>query len=88
MKKHRKALSIFLVLALCFSFCVPAFATTTVTISNPYENIDWSTVNTYKAALHSHTNASDGDMTLPLRMKIAAVAMPMKASSSATISNM
>ena len=64
MKKHRKALSIFLVLALCFSFCVPAFATTTVTISNPYENIDWSTVNTYKAALHSHTNASDGDMTL------------------------
>ena len=64
MKKTKKALSIFLVLALCFAFCLPAFAATTVTISNPYENIDWSTVNTYKAALHSHTNASDGDMTL------------------------
>lgn len=64
MKKPKRALSVFLALALCFAFCTPALATTTVTISNPYENIDWSTVNTYKAALHSHTNASDGDMTL------------------------
>ena len=34
------------------------------TITNPYENIDWSTVNQYKTALHTHTNASDGDDTL------------------------
>ncbi len=31
------------------------------TITNPYENINWETVKQYKAALHTHTNASDGD---------------------------
>ena len=34
------------------------------TITNPYEDIDWATVNQYKTALHTHTNASDGDDTL------------------------
>ncbi len=34
------------------------------TITNPYQNINWETVNQYKAALHTHTNASDGDDTL------------------------
>lgn len=34
------------------------------TITNPYKNIDWATVNQYKTALHTHTNASDGDDTL------------------------
>lgn len=34
------------------------------TISNPYKNINWDTVNQYKAALHTHTNASDGDISL------------------------
>ncbi|MCR5523836.1 MAG: PHP domain-containing protein [Clostridia bacterium] len=33
-------------------------------ISNPYQNIDWSTVKAYKTGLHNHTNASDGDPTL------------------------
>lgn len=33
-------------------------------ISNPYENIDWEIINQYKTALHSHTNASDGDNNL------------------------
>ncbi len=33
-------------------------------ITNPYENIDWETINQYKTALHTHTNASDGDNTL------------------------
>ncbi len=33
-------------------------------ITNPYANIDWSTINQYKTALHTHTNASDGDDTL------------------------
>ncbi|MBQ8782818.1 MAG: hypothetical protein IJZ57_03500 [Clostridia bacterium] len=39
-------------------------ATTGYSISNPYENIDWDTINQYKTALHTHTNASDGDDTL------------------------
>ena len=64
MKKTGRILPLFLALVLCFALCVPAFAATTVTISNPYENIDWESVNTYKAALHSHTNATDGDQTL------------------------
>lgn len=33
-------------------------------ITNPYANIDWDTINQYKTALHTHTNASDGDDTL------------------------
>lgn len=34
------------------------------TIHNPYENVNWDTANQYKTALHTHTNASDGDITL------------------------
>ncbi len=34
------------------------------TITNPYKNINWETVNQYKTALHTHTNASDGDDVL------------------------
>ena len=33
------------------------------TITNPYENVDWSW-NQYKADLHTHTTASDGDDSL------------------------
>lgn len=48
--------------------CVPfAFAdggSDGYTITNPYANIDWATINQYKTALHTHTNASDGDDTL------------------------
>ena len=33
-------------------------------ITNPYETVDWSW-DQYKADLHSHTNASDGNNTLP-----------------------
>ncbi len=46
---------------------IPAFAaaeTDEIAISNPYANIDWADVNQYKTALHTHTNASDGDQTL------------------------
>lgn len=38
--------------------------TDSFTITNPYSNIDWDSVNQYKTALHSHTNASDGKITL------------------------
>lgn len=47
-----------------FAKSEPTKAIEDYTISNPYENIDWSTVNQYKTALHTHTNASDGDDTL------------------------
>lgn len=64
MKKNaKKLLSVALSLIICFSVSAFAFAAD-ITVSNPYENIDWNKVNTYKAALHSHTNASDGDQTL------------------------
>ncbi len=64
MKRNAKRFfSAVLLLMLCFSTSGFAFAAD-FTISNPYENIDWSTVNTYKTALHSHTNATDGDQTL------------------------
>lgn len=49
----------------CLSF---AFASESVadgyTITNPYQKINWKTINQYKTALHTHTNASDGDDTL------------------------
>lgn len=34
------------------------------TIINPYECVDWSSWDTYKACLHLHTTASDGDVPL------------------------
>lgn len=70
MKKLQKTVSVILAAAVLFC-CAPfAFASTETTadsgysITNPYKNIDWSTVNQYKAALHTHTNASDGDDTV------------------------
>ncbi len=33
------------------------------TITSTYENVDWNTYEQYKADLHSHTTASDGDQT-------------------------
>ena len=51
------------VIMLC-TMCVPAFAADTdYAISNPYADVDWATYSAYKADLHSHTNASDGDNT-------------------------
>lgn len=41
-----------------------AAAADNFTITNPYANINWDTVNQYKTALHTHTQASDGDITL------------------------
>lgn len=63
MKKTKLTVSLALSIFLCFVLSVSAFAAE-LEIENPYENVDWSTVTAYKAALHSHTNASDGDQTL------------------------
>ena len=33
-------------------------------IDNPYADIDWDSWGSYKTQLHSHTNASDGFLTI------------------------
>ncbi len=59
--------------ALCMSLllgCVTVFAAdgtakdVDFTIVDPYSDVNWDTVKQYKTALHTHTNASDGDITL------------------------
>lgn len=59
------------VLALVFSFVLTygfCFASAAedvdYAITNPYANVNWSAVEQYKADLHCHTNASDGNDTL------------------------
>ena len=65
MNTGKKILAVVLAAALCAPFALFAFARTeNHTITNPYANVDWATVNAYKTALHTHTNASDGDPTL------------------------
>lgn len=63
----KKFLSILMCVALVFTMSVPVFAADTdvdYAITNPYGDVNWDTYNAYKADLHSHTNASDGDNTL------------------------
>lgn len=67
MKNAKKILAVLLAVLMCLTTVVIAGAATengSYTISNPYAGVDWSTVKQYKTALHSHTNASDGDPTL------------------------
>ena len=67
MKRKLKLASVLLALIIAFAAVIPAFSAESApayTIDNPYEGIDWGTVNTYKTALHTHTNASDGSPTL------------------------
>lgn len=64
----KKSIAAILAAVMLFG-CMPfAFASEAsadgYTITNPYQNINWETVNQYKTALHTHTNASDGDDTL------------------------
>lgn len=79
MKKIKKAISAFVASAMLLTSIPFAFAANSTPsdaptidaatgegydITNPYANIDWETINQYKTALHTHTNASDGDDTL------------------------
>ena len=71
MKRTIKAISLILCFVFVFSAVLPAVNGIDVrdtgkayTIINPYENVDWDAVKGYKTALHTHTNASDGDPTL------------------------
>ncbi len=64
----KKSIAVILSAIMLIGFIPFAFATENesagYTITNPYENINWETVKQYKTALHTHTNASDGDDTL------------------------
>lgn len=64
--KMTRTVSVLLSVVMLFScFAVFGFAEEDAfTISNPYADIDWDTVGRYKTALHSHTNASDGSISL------------------------
>lgn len=65
MKITKKAISLFLAAVMLTLTCAVAYAADNgFTITNPYANVDFATVGTYKTALHAHTNASDGDPTL------------------------
>ena len=72
MKKTRAVFSLLLCAAMLFSgfvFPVSSADKTAVgridyTITNPYADVDWAQTNQYKTALHTHTNASDGSITL------------------------
>ena len=70
MKKTIAVVSLLLCAALVLSgLALPAAAEGArgqidYTVANPYADVDWAQVNQYKTALHTHTNASDGDITL------------------------
>ena len=75
MKKIKNTLAVILTVAMLITGIPFAFASTATpsdatpaadgySITNPYADVNWETVNQYKAALHTHTNASDGDNTL------------------------
>lgn len=66
---HKRIVCIILCAVLllpCFSAAAESGAAKNVdyTIIDPYADVDWDTVRQYKTALHTHTNASDGDITL------------------------
>ena len=64
----KKLLSILLsIIILCTTLTIFASGETEMTdytIINPYESVDWDSWDTYKACLHIHTNASDGEAPL------------------------
>ena len=59
----KKIISLTLATIMLFSCCVISFAAEDVdyTINNPYETVDFANWDQYKADLHCHTTASDGD---------------------------
>lgn len=62
----KRVLAIVLAAVLLFSaFNIGVFAKQNkYTVINPYASVDWSKADTYKACLHCHTTASDGDCEL------------------------
>ena len=66
MKFANKILALILATTMAFGGCVVASAAEDVdyAINNPYETVDFDNWGQYKADLHCHTTASDGDNTL------------------------
>ena len=62
----KKVTALLLVFLMTGIVAIPVSAETTKNyiIDNPYEDIDWDTWGSYKTQLHSHTNASDGFLTI------------------------
>ena len=63
MKISKKLIAISLVIAIVSALFLPvsAFAgQVSYEITSPYDNIDWDSINQYKAQLHTHTLYSDG----------------------------
>lgn len=73
MKKTRKLISVICVVAILVGTLstvgLAANKKVNYTIINPYEDVDWSW-DKYKADLHSHTTASDGDSTLKEMLEV------------------
>lgn len=64
MKNFKSAIAVLLAVIMCVPFALIAFAAEedgSYVITNPYEKVNWDEVSAYKTALHTHTNASDGD---------------------------
>ncbi len=70
MKRIKKMISLLLVSVFVFTMFFGGSASAATAkkknyiIDNPYEDIDWDTWGDYKTQLHSHTNASDGYLTI------------------------
>ena len=67
MKKFSKITAVIIALSMLLTMAPLAFAQGDVdyAINNPYASVDFTTINQYKADLHSHTTFSDGNETLP-----------------------
>lgn len=63
MRKFKRLTSVILATIMLFSCCLVSVAAEDVdyTINNPYETVDFANWDQYKADLHCHTTASDGD---------------------------
>lgn len=64
MKKLLSALLAVTIPAVAVAVPASAAGTRDYTVINPYESVNWSSADTYKACLHCHTNASDGECDL------------------------
>ncbi len=65
MKNTAKKLLSLLLCACLLTGCLTAVAwADDIEITSAYDDVDWSAVRQYKTALHTHTNATDGDHTL------------------------
>lgn len=71
MKKASKIIAIALTLVMAFSCNTVAFAVEDIDykINNPYETVDFAKWDQYKADLHCHTTASDGDVDMDVMIE-------------------